>query len=232
MRVLVYAMPSSGASLFTSFLAQTHDSLAIVDMWSLVPPLRSEFPVIVKVTLDCAITFEDHCRSFGPDLRILFLRDPRDTYQSLNAKYYKDIRGTILEKLQVLDRAFARRSELFDLVVMYEDFIRDPAGVAGVLQASGLDIPGDASQFSRGPQQIARFAMDKSDWCRRNYLKLFGFGNLHFLDWGTLKRLSYPAPSEETMAAIGSACPRVEAHYASLRIPADSQPAFGLNIPE
>ncbi len=225
-------MPSSGASLFTSFLAQTHDSIAIVDMWSLVPPLRSEFPVIVKVTLDCAISFEDHCRSFEPDLRILFLRDPRDTYQSLNAKHYKNIRGTILEKLKVLDRVFARKSELFDLVIKYEDFVRDPAGAAGVLQANGLEVPGDASQFPRGPQQIARFAMDNSDWCRRNYLKQFGFGNLHFMDWGTLKYLRYPIPSEETLAAIGSACPLVEAHYASWRSTAAAQPASELKMSE
>ena len=220
MRALIYAMPSSGASLFTAFLAQTHDSIAVVDMWSLVPPLRSQFPVIVKVTLDCAVTFEDHCRSFGPDLRILFLRDPRDNYQSLNAKHYKNIRGTIPEKLQVLDRVFGRRAELFDLVIRYEDLIRDPAGVARVLQAHGLDIPADAPRFPRGPQQIAQFAMDHSGWCRRNYMKLFGFGNLHFLDWGNLKHLSYPTPPEETLAAISSSCPLVEAHYASLRSPA------------
>lgn len=217
MRALIYAMPSSGASLFACFLAQTPDSVAIVDLWSLAPPLTGEFPVIVKATINCEISFEDHCRSFLPDLRILFLRDPRDTYTSLNAKHYKHIRGTVLEKLQVLDRVFARKSELFDLVITYEDFIRDPAGVAGLLQAHCLELPRDASLFPRGPQQIARFAMDNSDWCRRNYLKQFGFGNLHFMDWGTLKRLSYPTPSEETLVAIGSACPLVEAHYASLR---------------
>jgi hypothetical protein len=231
-RALIYAMPSSGASLFTSFLAQTHDSIAIVDLWSLAPPLTAEFPVIVKATINCEITFEDHCGSFGPDLRILFLRDPRDTYQSLNAKHYKDIRGTILSKLQVLDRSFGRRSELFDLVIRYEDFIRDPAGVAGVLQTNGLELPRDAAQFPRGPQQIARFAMDNSDWCRRNYLKHFGFGNLHFMEWGTLKSLRYPPVPGDTKEAIGRACPLVEAHYASLRSLADAQPAFELKTPE
>ena len=225
-------MPSSGASLFACFLAQAPNSVAIVDLWSLAPPLTTELPVIVKATINCEITFEDHCRNFGPDLRILFLRDPRDTYSSLSAKHYKNIRGTILEKLKVLDRVFARKAEFFDLVITYEDFIRDPAGVAGVLQASGLELPGDASRFPRGPQQIARFARDNSDWCRRNYLKQFGFGNLHFMEWGVLKTLRYPPPPEDVRAAIEAACPLVEAHYAALRNPAGAQPTLELKSQE
>lgn len=210
-------MPSSGASLFASFLAQMPDSIGIVDLWSVAPRMCNTLPVIVKATINCEITFEDHCRRFEPNLRILFLRDPRDNYRSLDAKHYKNIRGGILEKLQVLDRAFGRSRELFDLVVTYEDFIRDPSGLAEILEANGLELPPNAAQFPRGPQQIARFAVDHSAWCRLNYLKQFGFGNLHFMDWGTLKRLSYPAPPEETIAAIRSACPLVEAYYASLR---------------
>ncbi len=220
MRVLVYAMPSSGASLFTSFLAQTEDSIAVVDMWSLVPPLRSEFPIIVKVTLDCAIRIEEHYRSFDPGLRILFLRDPRDNYHSLNGKQYREYRGTILEKLAVLDSVFARRAGLFDLVIRYEDFIRDPACVADRIRARGLPLPDNATRFCRGPQQIARFAMDHSEWFRANYRKLAGFGNVHFFDWGNLMTIRYPALPEETLAAIAAACPLVEAHYAGLRKPA------------
>jgi hypothetical protein len=37
------------------------------------------------------------------------------------------------------------------------------------------------------------------------------------LDWGTLKRLSYPKPSEEVRAAIAEACPLIEEYYSSCR---------------
>jgi hypothetical protein len=221
-RVLVYAMPSGGASLFACFLAQAPNSIAIVDLWSVAPQIISPFPVIVKATINCQITFEDQCRGFQPDLRILFVRDPHNTYQSLDAKHYKDIRGTILEKLKVLDSVFARRADLFDLVIAYEDLIEDPAGTAAVMRANGLDLPCDAALFPRSPQQIARFAMNNSDWCQRNYLKQFGFGNLHWMDWGTLKSLHYPEVTENVRVAIGKACPLVEEHYAQRRSTARS----------
>jgi hypothetical protein len=203
--------------MFACFLAQVPDSIAIVDLWSLAPALISEFPVIIKATINCEITFDDHCRRFKPDIRILFLRDPRDTFQSLNAKHYKDIRGTILEKLRVLDQVFSRRAELFDVVLNYEDLIRDPARVASVLREKGLDVPDAAPQFPRGPRQIAQFAIDNSEWCRHHYLKDFGFGNLHWMDWGTLKDISFPSPSEAVLAGIREACPLVDAYYVPIR---------------
>lgn len=216
MRVLVYAMPSSGASLFACFLAQRPDSVAVVDLWSVAPALPDEYPVVIKATINCEITFEDHCRKFGPDLRILFLRNPRDTYRSLNEKHYKDIRGGILEKLEVLDDVFKRRLDLFDLVLTYENLIRNPSAMAAQLKAKSFELPEDAPQFPRGPQQIARFAVEHSEWCKQNYLKQFGFGNLHFMDWGTLKTLRYPPLPDDITAAITRACPSVEAYYASM----------------
>ena len=33
MRILVYGMQSSGASLFTYFLAQRPDTIAVIDLW-------------------------------------------------------------------------------------------------------------------------------------------------------------------------------------------------------
>lgn len=218
--------------MFASFLGQTPQSITIVDMWSLVPPLRSEYPIIVKVTLDCAVRIEDHLRSFAPDLRILYLRDPRDNYQSLSQKHYRDIRGTVLDKLRVLEDMFSRRSELFDLVITYEDFVRAPEHVAGILRARGLAVPENAIEFRRGPQQIAQFATDQNEWCRQNYMKLYGFGNLHFMEWGRLKRIAYPALSEEALAAICSACPTIEAHYASAGRTPRSRSAVGAGSQE
>ncbi len=226
MRALVYGMPSSGASLFTCLLAQSPGSVAVVDHYGLAPSLQIDFPVILKVTISCEVSFEDHCRVFKPDRRILFLRNPYDTYQSLSAKHYKDLRGTVLEKLRVLNHAFARRSGLFDIVVTYEDLIRDPEHVLALLRAAGFELSSEALRFPRTPQQIARFAIENSDWCRNNYLERFGFGNIHFMEWGTLKEIRYPRLSEDDRVAVCAACPQVDAYYSALRNRDLAQPIF------
>jgi hypothetical protein len=214
-RTLVYGMPSSGASLFTCFLAQSPDSVAVIDLWTryLSPPLQLDFPVILKATINCEISFEDHCKSFNPDRRILFLRNPYDTYQSLSAKAYRDTFGKSIDKLRVLERLFCERQDLFDLAVTYEDFIRNPAGVLAVLQANGFDLTEESLQFPRGPQQIAQFAMDNSDWCRQNYLKQWAFGNMHFLNWGALRDISYSPIPDDVKPLVSAACPELAAYY-------------------
>jgi hypothetical protein len=214
-RTLIYGMQSSGASLFTCLLAQIPDSVAIIDLFAqfLAPPLTLDLPIFLKATISCEISFEDQCRSFNPDRRILFLRNPCDTYQSLSGKRYRDLYGKSIDKLRILDRLFRERKELFDLVVTYEDLIGDPAAVLATLQANGFALPAESLQFPRGPQQIARFAMDHSDWCRQNYLEQWAFGNMHLMDWGALRNITYSQVPDDTRSLVSAACPHVAAHY-------------------
>jgi hypothetical protein len=217
-------MQSSGASLFTCFLAQTPDSVAVVDLWIpfLAPPLRLDLPVFLKATISCEISFEDQCRSFNPDRRILFLRNPCDTYQSLSAKKYRDVCGKSIEKLRILDRLFRERKELFDLVITYEDLIRDPAGVLATLQTNGFALPEESLKFPRGPQQIVRFAMDNSDWCRQNYREQWAFGNMHLLNWGALQNITSSPMPDDTRSLVSAACPHVAVHYDLLPLSSQS----------
>ncbi len=206
-------MPSSGASLFTCFLAQVPDSVAIIDLFLMAPPLRLPYPTVVKATVSAHIPFERHCDSFQPDLRILFLRNPADTWQSLVRKRYKNNQGTPAEKLRALEAVYVRRNELFDLVITYEEFIRQPASVLSLLRGKGVELPDDAIRFPRGPRQIADYAIAKCDWCRDHYLTKWGFGNVHFMNWGTIQTIQYDPITPDAKQEILSACPQVAARY-------------------
>jgi hypothetical protein len=200
------------------------DSVAVVDLFRVAPPLRLEFPIFIKATVSAYVPFEKHCESFRPDFRILFLRNPADTWQSLVRKRYKNNQGTPTEKLCALERAYARRDELFDLVVTYEEFVRSPVSVLSLLRLKGIALPDEAIRFPRGPRQIADYAISKCNWCRDNYLTEWGFGNVHFMDWGSIRTIHYAPITDDVEDAILSACPQVAAHYKILR--PDDRPAI------
>src|SRR2546428_7054869 len=105
MRLMVYAMQSSGASLFTYFLAQRPGSLAIVDVFatSLCPSLETDEDVLVKCTIAGDHKLEDHAERFRPDATLLFLRDPVRNYLSLRTHWYRDHGGRIDDKFRLLE---------------------------------------------------------------------------------------------------------------------------------
>ncbi len=51
-----------------------------------------------------------HVERFRPDRVVLFLRDPRDNYESLRTKPYRHHSGLMDEKFILLDQLFAERS--------------------------------------------------------------------------------------------------------------------------
>jgi hypothetical protein len=88
MKLLIYAMESSGASTFCYFLGQRPGSVAVIDVWSecLTPPLDIDVPVVAKATTTMTHRAVDHTASFRPDKTILFIRDPVAVYASLRAR--------------------------------------------------------------------------------------------------------------------------------------------------
>jgi len=170
MKTLVYGMQSSGASLFTYWLAQQRDCLGVIDLYynQLAPPIEHD-NVVVKCVASKEFTIEDHMASFKPDRVILFVRNPVENYLSLSEKTYAKYGGSIEEKLSIVDSCLAHSK--YDVLVRYEDFIlrRVPEGVG---QSSYFD-------FSRTLDEVKQYNFSHSDWCKDNYKKKWGIGNIH-----------------------------------------------------
>src|SRR5580704_13666858 len=105
MRVLLYGMQSSGASVLAFTLAQKPDSVAFVDIWNMfaVPELVTDRDTVAKVVVTTAFSLDVHRRRFRPDVTLLVLRHPVDTYESLRGKPYANESGLMDEKLAVLE---------------------------------------------------------------------------------------------------------------------------------
>ena len=71
MRVLVYGMQSSGASLVTLTLAQKRECVAFVDIWNMfaAPELKTDHDIVAKVVVTTAFSLEVHRRRFRPAKR-------------------------------------------------------------------------------------------------------------------------------------------------------------------
>jgi hypothetical protein len=69
-------------------------------------------------------------------------------------------------------------------VIHYEDFLNEPPKLLATL--GGLVSP-EFYDFKRTKQKILSFNRTHSAWCRKNYNKRWGFGNIHFEKDGTLK---------------------------------------------
>jgi len=215
-RTLICGMQSSGASLFACLLGQAPDSVVIVDLYSqaVAPSLQLPYPTIVKATVATGITLAEHVASFNPTFKILFLRNPLDVFVSLSPKRYRNHGGAINRKLRVQDELFARRHELFDLVVYYEDLVANPGGVVENLRWCGFDLPLDVLEFQRPPRAIFEFDIAHCSWCREHYLSKWGFGNVHRWRWGMFDQVSYPQPRPRIMRLVKAASPLLVDHYA------------------
>ena len=144
MKILVYGMQSSGASLITYFLAQNKNMLAIVDLWDSVKQIpKLDESIAKEIIIKFQIISESHQQKlmsrYQPTKKILVLRHPYYNYVSLRKKHYKDGGGHIDDKFKVLEQAYVDRNK-FDLVIYYEDFILHPLKVLKKLEKSGLVV--------------------------------------------------------------------------------------------
>ena len=210
MRLLVHGMQSSGATLFTYFLAQRPGSLALVDILNnyAAPRIETGLDMVAKCVVTTAYPIAVHRDRFKPDRTILLLRDPRDNYASLATKPYRNHSGLIDEKFALVDTLFAERAQ-FDAVVHYEDFMdRDPA-VLDRIRALGWSAEADYYGFGRNFEEILALL-----W--RDQPQLFtefemSFGNC---DPRGLRAERRTKPRDATVERkLEALCPRLLAHY-------------------
>jgi hypothetical protein len=215
MRVLLYGLQSSGASVLAFTLAQKPDSLAFVDIWNTyaAPEISAvNQDIVAKVVVTTAFGLEMHRRRFRPDATILVLRHPCDTYDSLFGKSYANENGLVDEKFSLLDGVFRAGTE-FDHILYYEDFAFCPGNVIAQCQRLGWAIDEGALLFARSPREIqdANIAACPGIQGRLQY----GQGNIQ--TQGVLRdRVRFSQPWGRT-AHLPQICPAVFEHYAELR---------------
>jgi hypothetical protein len=214
-RTLIYGMQSSGASLFACLLAQAPNTAAIIDLYSkcVAPAIRIDVPLVVKATVSCYVRYEEHAASLNPVLQVLFLRNPFDVYASLMGKYYRNAGGPIPQKFLELERIFEAQQEFFDLVVLYERLILEPASVIEALTQHGFPLPANALSFPRSLKDIGRHTRRHCTWCRKQFRRRWGYGNVHVPAWGTLERLPYGELDSSAADQVRRWCPSLVAFY-------------------
>jgi hypothetical protein len=207
-------MQSSGASVLAFTLAQKPDSLAFVDIWNMfaAPELETDGDSVVKVVVTTAFSLEVHRRRFRPDVTLLVLRHPADTFDSLSGKSYANESGLIDEKFALLEEVF-RTGTGFDHIVYYEDFVFSPRGLIALSNRIGWQINYDALLFGRTQREIEE---TNAAACPGIHGRLkYGSGNIQTR--GVLRdRVRFSEPSGKS-AHLPLLCPSLFDHYTALR---------------
>jgi len=182
MKILIYGMQSSGASLLSWLLAQSPNSLAIIDLWSWenIPDfsdVKNVEHIIVKCCVSNKYSLIDHTKSFDPDIKILFIRHPEANFTSLKNKTYANESGNLITKFLILDNIDYK---CFNLVIRYEDLVNNPSLVISNLKKIGVSVEPAYLSFKRNKKDIFKFNIEHSEWCKKYYKIKWGFGNIYF----------------------------------------------------
>lgn len=210
MRLLVYAMQSSGASTFAHLLAQRPDSLALVDVLNMyaAPRIEARVPALAKCVVTTSFPLDLHVERFRPDRTVLLLRRPYDNYYSLKSKPWRNHSGLIDEKFEVLERVFRERGR-FDAVILYEDFVERRPHVFEALAGLGWPVEESWFGFPRSQNDIANYIWEhEPDLFQRFEL---AFGNFHH--GGVSGRFERKPFEPEIDARVRALCPGVAAFY-------------------
>ena len=212
MRVLFYGMQSSGASTLALTLAQKPDSVAFVDIWNMfaAPELKTDRDTVAKVVITSAFDLELHRRRFRPDVTILVLRHPVDTFCSLVDKSYANESGLIDEKFEILDQVL-KEGKGVDEIFFYEDFVFSPRSLIELCDRIGWSIPWDALLFRRTEREIQE---TNAEACPGIHHRLkYGLGNIY---GGSLlrDRVKFLKPWGRT-SYLPQLCPTVFQRYAA-----------------
>ena len=214
MKLLLYGMQSSGASMLALMLAQKPNSLGFIDIWNMfaAPEFETERDCVAKVVVTTAFGLEMHRKRFRPDITLLALRHPGDTYESLVGKDYANDGGLINEKFALLDQV-VRKGSGFDDILYYEDFVFSPKNTIAVANGVGWKIGPETLLFSRTPEVIKQSNMDACPDLH-NQLK-YGAGNIggHNV---IRDRVRFAAPWGKT-SHLPELCPALLDHYAQCR---------------
>lgn len=214
MRVFLFGMQSSGASLATYLLGQTPRSVVLVDLYSyaVMPPIEAPGAehVIGKAVITATHALEDHLQSYRPDRSILVLRDPVQNYVSLSRKEYANDDGTLEEKFRILDDVFRRRED-FDLVLRYEDVVSEPDRVVEQLRGIGFPVVPDIYSLPRARDEIVEYNLEHCEWCRERYGRGWSFGNIR--GNGMKQALVYKVAPQSVQDAVRELCPELYRYY-------------------
>jgi hypothetical protein len=172
MKTLIYGLQSSGASLFAYFLSQKPDTIGIIDLYHdrLAPTLDIESDIVLKCTINNRYHFNEHVEKFQPDLKILFIRDPIQNALRLSQKRWANWSGTVVEKLALAESYVANWRKYFDVLITHEEFMYRKIKVLPV---------DEFYNFPRSVSEIVEFSCTASDWCKNEWLKSWGIGDIH-----------------------------------------------------
>jgi hypothetical protein len=214
MRLLVHGMQSSGATAFTLFLAQRPDCLALVDILNqfAAPRLNTSLDVVAKVVVTTAYPLAVHAERFRPDRTILLLRDPRDNYQSLRSKHYRNYSGLIDEKFQIIEQLFAE-PQRYDAVIEYEDFVARNPDVLIQLARLGWAVDASCYQYRRGHEELFG-ALHAHVPELFDHMEM-SFGNVQGRE--VCERVHGKPRDSRVDAHLEVLCPRLLAHYRTRR---------------
>lgn len=212
MRLFVHGMQSSGATAFTLFLAQHPDCLALVDIPNnfAAPRIGRTLTkdMVVKAVITTAYPAAVHMERFRPDRTILFLRDPRDNYQSLSSKNYRNYSGLMDEKFVLLDQVFAERSN-FDAVIHYEDFVVRAPDVIDTVSALGWRVDANHYIYARRHDEIFAALLEELPELYQSMEMVFG--NVHGKE--VVTRFRDKPRDDDVECRLRDLCPRLLEHY-------------------
>jgi hypothetical protein len=217
MRVFVYGMQSSGASLATYLLGQIPEAVVLVDLYSyeLMPAIEAPQAthVIGKAVVTTSHTMAEHVESFRPDRSILLLRDPVQNYVALSRKGYAHDDGQLDDKFRRLNEVFQQRQS-FDLVLRYEDVVANPPQVVAALRRIGFPASLDMWAFPRSRDEITAYNLQHSSWCRERFGRGWSFGNIH--GERMQQSLVHKLAPRHVHDAVTRLCPDVVAFYSQM----------------
>ena len=210
MRLLIYGMQSSGATAFSLFLAQRPACLGLVDILNnyAAPRLETELDVVAKVVVTTAYPLEVHQERFRPDRTILFLRDPRDNFESLRRKNYCNHSGLMDEKFALLDRIFEERGR-FDAVIEYEDFVGRAPHVLEEITGLGWPVNESHYNFRRTHAELAEALWNAVPGLFQRFE--FSYGNVQSIE--VSDRFRDKAHEEGLEKYLETLCPLLLDHY-------------------
>jgi hypothetical protein len=222
MRILIYGLQSSGATLVSFVLGQKKGSVVVADLFhdALMPSLGRVSPeterIVAKAVVTERYTLDQHAERFRPDKTILVLREPGSNYVSLKRKQYSDWSGKMEEKFRCLEKHFCCR-ERFDTVVRYEDLILNPKSFFRTIREAGIETSLKHLKIPRSRLEIVKRNAEMSPWCRKNYRTDWGFGNIKS-DNIEVKHVlkSVPVKVQERVTSL---CPSVTSYYESYTVP-------------
>lgn len=210
MRILLYGLQNSGATLAALFAGQREGSLVVPDLWTMYCAPRPPFSrdICVKATVTEAFPLSRHKRAFRPDFTALIVRRPIDNYLSLKRKAFANHDGIITQKFRRVERAF-RATSTFNEVVVFEDFVAAPDAFANRLRQFGWRLPPDAHEFPRSALEMERFIWAQE---RRLYPQI---------QWGTGQARIQPlagirlgrSEDQEARAFCRQHCPALQDFY-------------------